>query len=106
MIDFITFQIDLFLDNLTEDNEDIVEFAIGGICNSVCGIFLHTQINISMNLLDPENLKIVEENCEIKDIIKLLSSTNINTVLSTITTMYYLLESPALRPSMISEPTS
>ena len=58
-----------------------------------------------MNPLDPENLKIVEENCEIKDIIKLLSSTNINTVLSTITTMYYLLESPILRPSMISEPT-
>ena len=67
MIDFITFQIDLFLDNLTEDNEDIVEFAIGGICNSVCGIFLPTQIIISMNPLDPENLKIVEENCEIKD---------------------------------------
>ena len=40
-----------------------------------------------MNPLDPENLKIVEENCEIKDIIKLLSSTNINTVLSTISTV-------------------
>ena len=29
---------DLFIDGLTEEDDKIKEFAIGGICNCICGI--------------------------------------------------------------------
>ncbi|KAK8808486.1 hypothetical protein WA158_008387 [Blastocystis sp. Blastoise] len=79
---------ELFLDCLTEDNDDIKEFAIGGLCNGIC---------------DLENMKVISENIEIKDIIRLLSSTNVNTVLHTITTLYYMLEEESLRPKLIKK---
>ena len=31
-------QMDLFIDGLTEEDDKIKEFAIGGICNCICGI--------------------------------------------------------------------
>ena len=34
-------KLDLFLDGLTEEDESIKEFAIGGICNCICGIVAH-----------------------------------------------------------------
>lgn len=34
-------KLDLFLDGLTEEDESIKEFAIGGICNCICGTVSH-----------------------------------------------------------------
>jgi hypothetical protein len=67
--------LDLFLDCLTEANEKLVEYALGGLCNCVA---------------DSTNAGIVVENDGIPLIIKCLSSPVENTVLSAIATLYYL----------------
>ncbi|KAG0582225.1 hypothetical protein M758_3G042900 [Ceratodon purpureus] len=67
--------LDLFLDCLTESNEKLVEYALGGICNCVA---------------DSTNAAIVVENGGIPQIIQCLSSPVENTVLSAIATLYYL----------------
>jgi len=72
--------VDLFLDVLDDDEEQekLKEFAIGGICNFS---------------LDARVSKIIEQSENMQIIIKCLSSSNINSVMSTITTLYYILTS-------------
>lgn len=70
--------IDLFLDMLTETNEQWKEFAIGGLCN-LC--------------IDPQNSYIISESKGIPLIIRCLSSRKEETVLSAMLTLYYLLDS-------------
>lgn len=67
---------DLFLDGLEESEEKIVEFAIGGICNS-CN--------------DETNKKHIIDNDGINLIIKCLSRPTEETVLSAVTTLLYLI---------------
>ncbi|NXG57610.1 ARMC7 protein, partial [Hemiprocne comata] len=67
--------LDLFLDTLTEDNETLVEFAIGGLCN-LC--------------LDKTNKDYILEANGIEPIINCLSSSNEETVMSAVTTLMYL----------------
>uniref|UniRef100_A0A1A7WYI5 Armadillo repeat containing 7 n=2 Tax=Iconisemion striatum TaxID=60296 RepID=A0A1A7WYI5_9TELE len=78
---------DLFLDMLTEDNENFVEFGMGGLCN------------LSM---DPGCRDIILENDGISLITNRLSHRREETVLSAITTLMNL-TTPATR-SQISEP--
>ncbi|XP_057839973.2 uncharacterized protein LOC131049907 isoform X1 [Cryptomeria japonica] len=67
--------LDLFLDCLTEPNEKLVEFGVGGICNSCA---------------DAANAAVIVKNGGILLIISCLSSPVQNTVLSAITSLYYL----------------
>lgn len=67
--------LELFLDCLTESNEKLIEYALGGICNCVA---------------DSTNAAIVVENGGIPLIIQCLSSPVENTVLSAMATLYYL----------------
>ncbi|XP_063816730.1 armadillo repeat-containing protein 7 isoform X2 [Pseudophryne corroboree] len=67
--------IDLFLDMLTEDNEALVEFGIGGLCN-LC--------------LDKANKSHILSSGGISLVINCLSSRNEETVLSAVTTLMYL----------------
>ncbi|XP_053309240.1 armadillo repeat-containing protein 7 [Spea bombifrons] len=67
--------IDLFLDMLTEENETLVEFGIGGLCN-LC--------------LDKANKSHVLSSGGLKLIINCLSSRREETVLSALTTLMYL----------------
>eukprot|EP01097_Dermamoeba_algensis_P011734 TRINITY_DN9217_c0_g1_i1.p1 TRINITY_DN9217_c0_g1~~TRINITY_DN9217_c0_g1_i1.p1 ORF type:complete len:193 (-),score=32.39 TRINITY_DN9217_c0_g1_i1:212-790(-) len=67
--------IDLFLDMLTEESETLVEFGMGGLCNCC---------------IDPLNATTIIENKGVELIIKCLSSANEETVLSALTTLYYL----------------
>lgn len=67
--------IELFLDMLTEDDEKMVAFGIGGICNSC---------------IDTANMKIILENNGIEAVIGCLSSSNEETVLNAITTLMFL----------------
>ncbi|GFN87084.1 Armadillo repeat-containing protein 7-like [Plakobranchus ocellatus] len=67
--------IDLFLDCLDEENEKLVEFAIGGICNCC---------------LDKEIKEQIIEASGIDLVIKCLSKAHENTVMSAITTLIYL----------------
>ena len=78
--------IDLFLDSLEEQNDNIVEFAIGGLCNCC---------------LDKDNKRHILDNDGIKLIIKCLSRPNENTVMSAMTTLMYL-----VTPDSKSEITS
>ncbi|CAB4003744.1 armadillo repeat-containing 7-like [Paramuricea clavata] len=66
---------ELFLDMLSEQNEKIVEFGIGGICN-YC--------------LDADCRHAILENGGIQEIVNCLSSSNEETVLSAITSLIYL----------------
>ncbi|KAL2641949.1 hypothetical protein R1flu_009536 [Riccia fluitans] len=66
---------DLFLDCLTEPNEKLVEFAVGGISNC-CP--------------DPANAAVIVSSGGIPLLISCLSSPVENTVLSTVTSLYYL----------------
>lgn len=76
----------MFIDGLTEDDEQIKEFAIGGICNCVCGI-----LYILFELIDDFFSEVIlEDKAAMKSIIRLLSSTNENTLISTLTTLFYL----------------
>ncbi|XP_032562374.1 armadillo repeat-containing protein 7 isoform X1 [Chiroxiphia lanceolata] len=67
--------LDLFLDMLTEDNETLVEFAIGGLCN-LC--------------LDKTNKEYILEANGVEPIINCLSSPNEETVVSAVTTLMFL----------------
>ncbi|KFP24087.1 Armadillo repeat-containing protein 7, partial [Colius striatus] len=67
--------LDLFLDMLTEDNETLVEFAMGGLCN-LC--------------LDKTNKDYILEANGVEPIINCLSSSNEETVMSAVTTLMYL----------------
>uniref|UniRef100_M1C643 Armadillo repeat-containing protein n=1 Tax=Solanum tuberosum TaxID=4113 RepID=M1C643_SOLTU len=67
--------IELFLDCLTEPNEKLVEFGIGGICN-VCA--------------DPSNAALVTQNDGIPLIVQCLSSPVRSTVNYALGTLYYL----------------
>ncbi|XP_062509395.1 armadillo repeat-containing protein 7-like [Corticium candelabrum] len=80
--------LDLFLDMLSEDNETLVEFAIGGICN-LC--------------LDPLNRHHVVSNSGIPLIVQCLASSNEETVLSAMLTMKYL-ETSETRQQIRSDP--
>ncbi|KAK8789497.1 hypothetical protein WA588_001380 [Blastocystis sp. NMH] len=72
--------LDLFLDGLTEEDESIKEFAIGGICNCICDPFFAHRV--------------LENKANFHPILRLLSSTNENTLISALTTLYYLCEYP------------
>ncbi|NXY07256.1 ARMC7 protein, partial [Pteruthius melanotis] len=67
--------LDLFLDMLTEDNETLVEFAMGGLCN-LC--------------LDKINKEYILEASGVEPIINCLSSSNEETVVSAVTTLMFL----------------
>ncbi|KAH0629470.1 hypothetical protein JD844_011552 [Phrynosoma platyrhinos] len=67
--------LDLFLDLLTEDNETLVEFALGGLCN-LC--------------LDKINKDYILEAGGVSAVVSCLSSSNEETVLSAVTTLMYL----------------
>ncbi|XP_062581543.1 armadillo repeat-containing protein 7-like [Saccostrea cucullata] len=67
--------IDLFLDCLEEDDEKLVEFGIGGLCN------------LSLDKINKEEIL---KNSGVKLVMKCLSSPNEETVLSAITTLMYL----------------
>ncbi|KAM4526555.1 armadillo repeat-containing protein 7 [Fundulus diaphanus] len=78
---------DLFLDMLTEDNENFVEFGMGGLCN------------LSM---DPECRDIILQSDGISLVTSCLSNRREETVLSAITTLMNL-ATPTTR-SQLSEP--
>ncbi|XP_067043084.1 armadillo repeat-containing protein 7-like [Acropora muricata] len=67
--------VDLFMDMLTEENEQFVEFGIGGLCN--CSL----DKEIKQHIVDNGGLSLV---------INCLSSSNEETVLSAITTLMFL----------------
>ncbi|KFR13717.1 armadillo repeat-containing protein 7 [Opisthocomus hoazin] len=66
---------DLFLDTLAEENETLVEFAVGGLCN-LC--------------LDKANKDYILEANGVEPVINCLSSSNEETVMSAVTTLMYL----------------
>ncbi|CAK9276896.1 unnamed protein product [Sphagnum jensenii] len=70
--------LDLFMDCLTEANEKLIEFGVGGLCNC------------SPGFADPANTDVIVKNGGIPLIISCLSSPVENTVLSAIATLYYL----------------
>lgn len=80
--------IDLFLDCIDEANPKLVEFAMGGLCNCCIGLFCPRIINCCV---DPRIAQIIEENDGLPLILGCLSSSHEETVLSAITTLYYLL---------------
>lgn len=67
--------LDLFLDGLEESEEEIVEYAVGGICNACAA---------------NENRKHIIDNGGVKLVIRCLSKYTENTVLSAITALIYL----------------
>ncbi|XP_015670528.1 armadillo repeat-containing protein 7 [Protobothrops mucrosquamatus] len=67
--------LDLFLDMLTEDNDSLVEFALGGLCN-LC--------------LDKINKDYILEAGGVSAVVNCLASANEETVLSAVTTLMYL----------------
>ncbi|XP_039198841.1 armadillo repeat-containing protein 7 [Crotalus tigris] len=67
--------LDLFLDMLTEDNDNLVEFALGGLCN-LC--------------LDKINKDYILEAGGVSAVVNCLASANEETVLSAVTTLMYL----------------
>ncbi|KAL6044641.1 Armadillo repeat-containing protein 7, variant 2 [Balamuthia mandrillaris] len=74
--------LDLFLDVLSEpDNDQAVEFAMGGLCNCC---------------LDPQFAAFILENDGVPLVAGCLGSANLETVLSAITTLYYLLTPSSL----------
>ncbi|XP_063337995.1 armadillo repeat-containing protein 7 [Pelmatolapia mariae] len=75
---------DLFLDMLTEENENFVEFGMGGLCN------------LSM---DPESRDVVLQSDGIRLVTNCLSSQREETVLSAITTLMNLL-TPTSHPQI------
>ncbi|PKA60892.1 hypothetical protein AXF42_Ash006527 [Apostasia shenzhenica] len=67
--------LELFLDCITEQNEKLIEFGVGGICNSC---------------VDPENAAIIVKCGGIPLVIQCLSSPVRNTVNYALTSLYYL----------------
>ncbi|GFR64311.1 armadillo repeat-containing protein 7-like [Elysia marginata] len=80
--------VDLFLDCLEEENERLVEFAIGGLCNCC---------------LDKELKEHIIGNSGIDLVIKCLSKPQENTVMSAITTLMYLV-TPASKQDITALP--
>ncbi|XP_050402695.1 armadillo repeat-containing protein 7 isoform X2 [Patella vulgata] len=80
--------LDIFLDALEDTDEDLIQFAVGGICNSC---------------LDKENKCYFLENNGVQMIIKYLSSSNNETVLMAITTLMFLV-TPQSKPDITSLP--
>lgn len=82
--------VDLFLDSLSEENETLVEFAIGGLCN-LCSDRANKD-----HILQAGGIPLIT-NC--------LSSPNEETVLSAVTTIMYL-SSPGAssHPELTSTP--
>lgn len=78
--------IDLFLDCLTEPNQESVEFGIGGLCN-LC--------------LDKNNKAYILDNDGVTLVSSCLSNDNENTVLSAITALMYLV-TPASKADITS----
>ncbi|KFM77242.1 Armadillo repeat-containing protein 7, partial [Stegodyphus mimosarum] len=67
--------VDLFLDQLEDSNENLVEFAVGGICNLA---------------LDKGFKQLIYQRGGVRSVIKCLSSQREETVLSAITTLMFL----------------
>ncbi|XP_028608643.1 armadillo repeat-containing protein 7 isoform X1 [Grammomys surdaster] len=82
--------LDLFLDSLSEENETLIKFAIGGLCN-LCP--------------DKANKEHILQTGGVPLIVNCLSSPNEETVLSAVTTLMYL-NSPGTRahPELTSLP--
>ncbi|CAH1243755.1 ARMC7 [Branchiostoma lanceolatum] len=76
--------IDMFLDSLTEENERLVEFGIGGLCNLA---------------LDKQNKEHILASGGVDLVIQCLSSRNEETVLNAITTLMFL-TTPASKPAI------
>jgi len=71
--------IDLFIDSLSESNEKLIEFGIGGLCNCC---------------IDKKNAKIIiETENALQQIIKCVTHTNLAIATSSITTLIYLINS-------------
>ena len=67
-----------------------MEFAIGGICNCICCMPI-----CSICFVDPAFSElVVSEKANLKNMIRLLSSTNENTLISAMATLYYLMDYP------------
>lgn len=88
LLSFQITQIDLFADYITDKDEQLKEFAIGGLCN------LSTDL---------ENQKIIYQIDCIVDIICCLSSTNQNVVTSALTTLYNLYPYKKIRKQLENE---
>eukprot|EP01098_Paradermamoeba_levis_P016922 TRINITY_DN9419_c0_g1_i1.p1 TRINITY_DN9419_c0_g1~~TRINITY_DN9419_c0_g1_i1.p1 ORF type:complete len:198 (-),score=51.51 TRINITY_DN9419_c0_g1_i1:169-717(-) len=67
--------IELFLDMLTEPSERLVEFGAGGLSNCCCEI---------------ENAKIIVANEGVENLIQILKSAHEETVLSSLSTLFFL----------------
>ncbi|XP_060555624.1 armadillo repeat-containing protein 7-like [Ruditapes philippinarum] len=67
--------LDLFLDGLEESDEELVEFAVGGVCNASA---------------EKENRKHIIDNGGVKLVIGCLSRYSEDTVLSAVSTLMYL----------------
>ena len=79
--------VDLFLDMLSEDDADLQEFGVSGLCNIA---------------LDPTSAKRICDNDGIAALVSCLSSSREETVMSAITALHYLL-SPARRQQIASD---
>eukprot|EP00794_Sanderia_malayensis_P005580 gene5580-6269_t len=78
--------IDLFLDMFTEEDERLIEFGVGGICNCC---------------LDENNQKIIIENGGVDLVTGCLSSSNEETVLNAMTSLIFLI-TPETKSSIIT----
>ncbi|CAL9158869.1 unnamed protein product [Musa hybrid cultivar] len=82
--------LELFLDCITEPNEKLIEFGIGGICNSC---------------VDPENASMIIQCGGIPLVIQCLSSSDGSTVTYALGALYYLCNSSSkkeiLKPEVI-----
>jgi hypothetical protein len=79
----------MFLDCLEEDNSQIVEFAAAGICNMCLGT--HDRVASRANgVTEPRVATLMREADGIAQLIRLLSSPNMNTLLSAILALLYL----------------
>jgi len=80
--------VDLFLDSLEENNENLIEFAIGGICNCC---------------LDSSFKQHIIDNGGIPLVIKCLSRPVENSVMSAMTALIYLI-TPSSKPAITDVP--
>jgi len=80
--------VDLFLDSLEENNENLIEFAIGGICN--CCL----EKDFKQHIIDSGGIPLV---------VKCLSRPVENTVMSALSTLIFLI-TPASKPDITAIP--
>jgi hypothetical protein len=84
--------IDLFLDQLSSDNEDFLHFGLAALCNISPGLSAHRSCKISnFSLADPESKDYIIKLNGIKLISNQLLHKNDEIALNAITTLYYLL---------------